>query len=93
MISALPEEGIPFQFIKKFRKRPSENDIKLIEKCTKKPCNISVFFFFILNISTIFEEKKQARKIPDFHANQNFAFNIASSIEGLSMANQIVLSY
>ena len=43
--------------------------------------------FFILSISISFL-KKQAPKIPDFNTNQNLAFNIASSIEGLSTANQ-----
>ena len=37
------------------------------------------------------KKKKQAPKMPDFNTNQNFAFNIASSIEGLS--TEIRFSY
>ena len=36
--------------------------------------------------------KKQAPKMPDFNADQNFAFNVASYIEGSSTANLVFLS-
>ena len=62
----------------------------------KIPFNINVFFFsfykFLLPLKKK-QQKKQAPKMPDFNTNQNFAVNIASSIEGLSMANQIFLLF
>ena len=83
---ALIEKEVIFQFTQKFRSRSSENDKKLTEKMHKKILQYQCFFIFCYHFYNIL--KKQAPKIPDFNTNQNLAFNIASSIEGLSTANQ-----
>ena len=45
---ALIEKGEPFQFTQKFHSRPSENDIKLTEKCTKRFLYIVAFYITLI---------------------------------------------
>ena len=98
MINLIPsfEKGVPFQFTQKSLSRSSESGVY------KRFSAISVLFLQALERkknknnnkkkkTTKKKKKKQAPKMPDFNTNQNFAFNIASSIEGLS--TEIRFSY